>query len=179
VRLTALADRLGDASVHRLLIDAFGSPAVAFRAMERYRSGDWRLYGYVDQSEVVACIGLEPLSPSSARIRGIAVAHRKQRRGIGRSLIGDALKVAGSALVAETDRDAADFYRRCGFVVESLGEQYVGVERFRCTLTRNKGDQRAQQAATGPSFIGAGGSLPPHDTGRAAEEAPYEPRSWR
>lgn len=36
-------------------------------------------------------------------------------------------------LDAETDADAVDFYRRCGFAVESLGERYPGVERFRCT----------------------------------------------
>ena len=37
-------------------------------------------------------------------------------------------------LVAETDADAIGFYQCCGFAVESLGELYPGVERFRCTL---------------------------------------------
>ncbi|HPH97803.1 MAG TPA: hypothetical protein PKW33_16525 [Anaerolineaceae bacterium] len=36
-------------------------------------------------------------------------------------------------LSAETDCEAVDFYRRCGFQMESLGEKYPGMERFRCT----------------------------------------------
>ena len=35
-------------------------------------------------------------------------------------------------LIAETDQEAVGFYRKCGFKVESLGELYPGVERFRC-----------------------------------------------
>ena len=35
-------------------------------------------------------------------------------------------------VVAETDEEAVDFYRSLGFVVHSLGEQYPGIERFRC-----------------------------------------------
>jgi hypothetical protein len=37
-------------------------------------------------------------------------------------------------LEATTDSDAVGFYRRSGFKIESLGEQYPGVERFRCVL---------------------------------------------
>jgi ribosomal protein S18 acetylase RimI-like enzyme len=37
-------------------------------------------------------------------------------------------------LEAETDSEALAFYRRIGFRVESLGEKYPGVERFRCVL---------------------------------------------
>ena len=39
-------------------------------------------------------------------------------------------------ITAETDRDAVEFYRRVGFEVESLGEQYPGTERFLCRLER-------------------------------------------
>jgi hypothetical protein len=35
---------------------------------------------------------------------------------------------------AETDEEAADFYRNIGFTVESLGEKYPGIERFKCTF---------------------------------------------
>ena len=37
-------------------------------------------------------------------------------------------------VTAETDKDAVGFYRSCGFEVESLGELYPGIERFRCKL---------------------------------------------
>jgi hypothetical protein len=39
-------------------------------------------------------------------------------------------------LAAETDQDAVAFYRRCGFQIDTLGEKYLGVERFRCTWRR-------------------------------------------
>ncbi len=38
-------------------------------------------------------------------------------------------------LVAETDDDAVGFYRRYGFDIQSLGEKYPGVVRYRCTLS--------------------------------------------
>jgi N-acetylglutamate synthase-like GNAT family acetyltransferase len=136
MRLTGLADRLGDPALHWLLVDAFGSDEAASKAIERYQSGEWSLFGYLDEGAVIGCIGLEPLSASVARIRGIAVARRRRGRGIGRSLITDAQRRADATLIAETDADAVDFYRGCGFDVESIGEQYAGVERFRCTLSR-------------------------------------------
>ena len=40
----------------------------------------------------------------------------------------------GCCFIAETDRDAVDFYRSCGFTIESLGEKYPRIERFLCTL---------------------------------------------
>lgn len=37
-------------------------------------------------------------------------------------------------LIAETDRDAVEFYRKYGFEIHSLGEKYPGVDRFHCRL---------------------------------------------
>ena len=37
-------------------------------------------------------------------------------------------------ITLETDRDAVEFYQRCGFQVKSIGEKYPGVERFLCEL---------------------------------------------
>lgn len=44
-------------------------------------------------------------------------------------------------MTAETDAEAAGFYRACGFQVRSLGEKYPGVERFACFWAA---DSRAQ-----------------------------------
>jgi len=41
-----------------------------------------------------------------------------------------------SSIVAETDYEAVDFYRRYGFVITSLGEKYPGVERFLCQYNK-------------------------------------------
>ena len=54
----------------------------------------------------------------------------------------EALDDVGSAADAAVDQqgdaagDAVEFYRKLGFSIESLGEKYPGVERFRCTLQR-------------------------------------------
>ncbi len=65
----------------------------------------------------------------------IAVQARLRGRGIGRTMIEEIRKCKGNVLLrAETDLDAAGFYRNSGFVVTSLGEKYPGVERFSCIL---------------------------------------------
>ncbi|WP_235473679.1 hypothetical protein [Lysinibacillus macroides] len=43
-------------------------------------------------------------------------------------------KYALLVIAAETDKDAVDFYKKYGFKVSSLGEKYLGVERFTCVL---------------------------------------------
>lgn len=63
----------------------------------------------------------------------IATRDDYRRRGVGRRLL-DAVREATPGrrrLVAETDSDAMGFYVANGFVAESLGERYPGVERFR------------------------------------------------
>jgi ribosomal protein S18 acetylase RimI-like enzyme len=38
---------------------------------------------------------------------------------------------------AETDEEAVEFYRNIGFSIQSLGEKYPGVDRFKCTFLTN------------------------------------------
>jgi len=58
-----------------------------------------------------------------------------RKQGIGRKTIEPVRQSFGArSLIAETDREAVGFYERCGFTIESMGECYPGVERFRCTL---------------------------------------------
>ena len=74
-------------------------------------------------------------APGHAVIQHIAVLPEAQRQGIGRKLIQHLVHVHRfHYLEAETDRDAVEFYRRCGFAVHSQGEVYPGVERYRCIL---------------------------------------------
>jgi ribosomal protein S18 acetylase RimI-like enzyme len=116
-----------------LLIEAFGSPPAALCARSRFETGSWTARGYVLDGEIVAFIGLEPLSASKARIRGIAVHPAHRRMGIGRRLI-ESIMAANPALTlyAETDGDAVGFYRACGFGTTSLGNRLSGTERFAC-----------------------------------------------
>lgn len=85
----------------------------------------------------VGCIGLFLPGPGEAVVGHIAVAPTHRLRGIGRSLVDDAVRrFRLVSVTAETDATAVLFYRRCGFETRSLGELYPGVERFRCMLRR-------------------------------------------
>lgn len=76
---------------------------------------------------------------------GVAVSHRG--RGLGRRLLREVERTIDDDWIeAETDDDAVGFYRSCGFAVESLGEKYPGVERFRC---RRANDAAPPRAAVG------------------------------
>ena len=69
-------------------------------------------------------------------INEVAVAKAYQKNGIGRSMINFLMEsYSPEKIIAETDDDAVDFYRRCGFTVQSLGEKYPGFIRYQCILS--------------------------------------------
>jgi len=87
------------------------------------------------EGALAGILALDLVAPARAVIRHIVVDRRQRRHGLGRAMIEAAAGQWGLAeLEAETDRDAVDFYRRCGFSVQSLGQKYPGSERFRCVL---------------------------------------------
>ena len=91
--------------------------------------------GYELDGELVGCVGVEIPMPGRATVRHVGVSPGQRNQGIGRDMLFQlARELKLSQLIAETDEEAVGFYQRCGFEVESLGEQYPGVERFRCTL---------------------------------------------
>lgn len=89
----------------------------------------------LDGHQVVGVVGIRSTGQATAVILHIAVDERR-RRGIGRTILEELVrKEQRHEFTAETDGEAVDFYRRCGFTVQSLGEKYPGVERFLCTFT--------------------------------------------
>ena len=100
-----------------------GNPQQPFLGVE------WR-------GEIVGLIGLALGADGSAVIRHIVVRRDRRGGGIGRGMIAAAArKYALERIYAETDHDAVEFYRKCGFGINSLGEKYPGTERFWCTLS--------------------------------------------
>ncbi len=93
------------------------------------------LYGYDFEDEVVGCIGIELLGLKRCEIKHIAVSPNHRGQGIGSKMI-SFIKVKHSltSIFAETDKEAVNFYKNCGFKIKSLGEKYPGVERFQCIL---------------------------------------------
>lgn len=68
-------------------------------------------------------------------ITHIATSSECRGQGIGRKLIEFARDNFGfEQIEAETDDDAVEFYKACGFAIEPLGENEYGVQRYRCVL---------------------------------------------
>jgi GNAT superfamily N-acetyltransferase len=136
MELTEVTTRLAEPRLLDVLQPSVGFPTPEKLAAiaETYAEEDsWSAYALFDDAAVVGIIGFELTSPGCLRIRHIAVPPIAQRRGLGRRLIEACReRVLPKELYAETDKDAVQFYERCGFTVESLGEQYPGVERFAC-----------------------------------------------
>lgn len=93
---------------------------------------------YLDETRylLLAIKGSTPVGllgvDNHGKIHHIAVDSDFRHQGIAKQLILTASD-RFSEIEAETDREAVEFYRACGFAVESLGELYQGTERFKCT----------------------------------------------
>ncbi len=111
----------------------------AEQEMNRYFTGDsGELFGCFVNGELSGITGLRRESEHAVEIRHIAVKPEWRGKGIGRAMIEEIGRAAGvETIKAETDHEAAGFYRSAGFAVTSLGEKYPGVERFACVLSVN------------------------------------------
>lgn len=90
-------------------------------------------YGYKDNDVIFGLIVLDISNKEEIVILDIAVNKSKQCNGIGRKLIDYALyDLKPKILIAETDDEAVEFYRKCGFIVRNLGEKYPNVVRYEC-----------------------------------------------
>jgi GNAT superfamily N-acetyltransferase len=100
-----------------------------------YSDPDTILYVVTDNDDIsLGIVGLKKTA-NHAEILHIAVDEQKRKQGIGRRIIDELLELEKPAkLIAMTDLEAVDFYRKYGFSMYSLGEKYPGVERFLCKL---------------------------------------------
>jgi ribosomal protein S18 acetylase RimI-like enzyme len=90
------------------------------------------LFSFDLEGESVGCIGVEINRLNECEVKHIAVSSDHRGKGIGSKMIAYILEMYPS-ISAETDREAVEFYLKCGFKITSLGEKYPGVERFLCT----------------------------------------------
>ncbi|MEW4265138.1 GNAT family N-acetyltransferase [Priestia megaterium] len=92
-----------------------------------------KLYSMEVNEETVSCIGVEFLNSKASVIKHIAVLPKERGKGIGSSMIRFLCKNYDiHSIFAETDKEAVNFYSNFGFQITSLGEKYLGVERFLC-----------------------------------------------
>ena len=94
-----------------------------------------KLFGFQKDGQLIGCIGGEQNSDTFI-ILHIAVTPEERVSGVGSSMIQFILKDSSiKTVIAETDQEAVNFYRKFGFHITSLGEKYPGVERFDCQYT--------------------------------------------
>jgi len=133
--LVAIRDNLDDPSVRDIVgYSVNPDPDKLDRTIDAYKSDDrLEIYGYEAEGELIGIIGIRMNESGELKIEHIAIAPDFRGLGYGRGLVLETIERKSPAkLIAETDEEAVDFYRNIGFEIESLGESYPGVERFKC-----------------------------------------------
>lgn len=135
--------RLREAVIRDLIeLCVFPDPDKVEAVLKKYEQnpGD-ELWGYESEGEVVGIIGVRKHG-KEIEILHIAVHPELRGAGFGRGMILELIHQEQPDVVkAETDEEAVDFYRNIGFVIESRGEVYPGVERFTCIYETHPEEQ--------------------------------------
>lgn len=95
------------------------------------------IFGYYENNCIVGIIVVEQKQDGSSEIKGIAVDLKYRKNGIGSKLIQHVCnKLSLFVLTAETDDDAVNFYRHCGFdITEFVRNGDNGkFKRYNCVL---------------------------------------------
>lgn len=134
--LIHVKDRVRDQEIIDILETCvFPDPERLERVIRDYEeNAALELYGYESEDEIVGVIGFQRMDGGEVRILHLGVKPECRGVGFGRGQILELIEMTQPRIVqTETDEEAVEFYRRIGFEIESLGERYPGVERFRCT----------------------------------------------
>jgi len=111
---------------------AAGTPEAAMERIRQARDeAPDRVFGGLMGGDLVGAYTLKRDGMAN-QVDIIAVANGHRRRGIGRSLLKDALRRSGRRpLVAETDEEGLGFYKACGFKMVGRRKQPDGSFRYR------------------------------------------------
>ncbi|MBL1226249.1 GNAT family N-acetyltransferase [Enterococcus sp. BWR-S5] len=103
-------------------------------AMDEYlRFPNRELYVKCCDNVIKGCIGIDISDEKFLTITHIAVLRAYQGQGVASEMISFVEKIyKPTKIIAETDSEAVVFYEKCGFEINSLGEKYPNVERFKC-----------------------------------------------
>ncbi|KZE07814.1 GNAT family N-acetyltransferase [Bacillus mycoides] len=118
--------------IKKVLKHATGpSEASLFKAVSMYKNDQAVLYKYGNKG----CIGIALIHTNRTRMCHIAVDEKYRNQGIALQMIKEIIREYELTYIeSETDTEAVGFYKKCNFKIESLGEKYLGVERFYCYL---------------------------------------------
>ena len=96
-----------------------------------------KIFACFNQGKTVGVIVVSFSEESKVEIIGIAVDSSSRNKGIGSYMINQLISnYSLHSVYAETDSDAVDFYRKCGFSVTEFSEIYDReiVVRYKCEL---------------------------------------------
>ena len=114
-------------------------------ALARYDNRYNKIIGARLGGKLVGLVGVHQ-ADDQIEIMHLSGVREMQCKGIGKRLINHLRSMHPMrVLVAETDKDAVGFYRKCGFECESIGEKYPGTERFQCKLGVNNRTEPGQK----------------------------------
>lgn len=133
--LIDIKPKLDEPAVKELIeLSIFPEPERVDQVIESYKNEPAReIMGYYLDNALIGLAGFWINDNNTLELKHIAVDPEEQGLGYGRGIILEILDLKSpQAIVAETDEDAINFYRSIGFTIESLGEKFPGVERFKC-----------------------------------------------
>ncbi|MCD0176381.1 GNAT family N-acetyltransferase [Deinococcus sp. 14RED07] len=116
----------------------FPDPARLQATLRRYRTDpDWQLHTWEVSGMAVSAAGLT-VSGHAGTVQHLGTHPDHARQGHARALLHSLMTALNlDTLSADTDEDAADFYRRSGFRIQELPSQWER-RRYRCTRMRQQ-----------------------------------------
>lgn len=138
--LIDMKERMDEDNIKELLSYAvFPDPEKLEETLDEYRSNDdLELLALEGDGELIGIIGIE-MHYKIIEIKHIAVQPHYRGLGYGRGLILELIALIDpEEIFAETDEEGVEFYRSIGFTISSLGEEFPGVERFKCVYYTNE-----------------------------------------
>jgi ribosomal protein S18 acetylase RimI-like enzyme len=132
MEIVDLNGRQDEPAVLNVLRQSHGPAEALEDARDHYDSGEWLFIGWQEGDEILAVAGAEQHPNATIGINSIAVALEWRNRGLGRALIDElAERMGADQVVAETDDEAVDFYRSCGFTINDKAPKF-GHRRYWC-----------------------------------------------
>ncbi|MBP2100714.1 GNAT family N-acetyltransferase [Enterococcus rivorum] len=128
-------------SAQVLLSNCFVYPNQPQRFAEKinqYSQGSkYKTYSIISRSkELLGIIIIEQKDAQTIIIQGIACELTFRNQGIGRKMVNYIIDICQpTTILAETDDDAIDFYKKLGFNMEMQKEKYPENTRYLCKLT--------------------------------------------
>jgi len=137
--LVDIQDKLDNPNVRRILSESMfdkSFKAVDRKTAEFQRRDDWYLYGWSDNNEILGVCLIE-VHLDGVVIINIAVDPNIRKHGIGKAMITALCQKYILTIKAETDDDAVEFYRKCGFKTEGFIKEYDNTKwrRYKCELS--------------------------------------------